>query len=279
VKGSTLAYTRALELDGKSWLLTWDRGLVPKENAVPYEASRFKGVILGEEGELPIAFFRARPRPRYRLEGGRFVAQGEWPRLGWVELTGREESFEGARYLEARDGSWCAESDATVARAATELPVLVGQRTSGRRTWLDVSVHGGTLVAYEGARPVYATLISPGRGGTPLPGVPAIETAATPLGTFTVVGKFLTATMVSSSIATLVHAEVQYTQNFDGPYALHGAYWHDAWGEKKSGGCVNLSPIDSRRMFRWTEPPLPEGWHGMRTYEGFGPPTVVVLRP
>jgi hypothetical protein len=40
---------------------------------------------------------------------------------------------------------------------------------------------------------------------------------------------------------------------------------------------VNLSPIDSRRIFRWTEPALPEGWHGMRTMD-FSPKTLVSLR-
>ena len=76
--------------------------------------------------------------------------------------------------------------------------------------------------------------------------------------------------MVSGSNAKRVHAEVQFTQNFDGPYALHGAYWHDRWGEKMSGGCVNLAPIDAKRMFEWTEPRLPPGWHGMRTAQHFG---------
>jgi hypothetical protein len=83
--------------------------------------------------------------------------------------------------------------------------------------------------------------------------------------------------MFSSSNSDIVHTEVMYTQNFSGPYALHGAYWHNDWGDKKSGGCVNLSPIDSRRIFRWTEPALPEGWHGMRTMD-FTPKTLVSLR-
>ena len=129
--------------------------------------------------------------------------------------------------------------------------------------------------------PVYATMISPGRGGIPQTGVPTLDTASTPTGTYSVLGKFLTATMQSSSIATLIHAEVQYTMNFSGPYAVHGAYWHDQWGEPKSGGCVNLSPIDAQRIFRWTEPKLPPGWHGMRTLpqsHDFGRPTLVHLR-
>ena len=155
----------------------------------------------------------------------------------------------------------------TIAARAKALPLAISKRDSGRRSWLDISIMGGTLVAYEHDTPVYATLISPGRGGIPLRGVPPLDTASTPTGTFAVLGKFLTATMVSGSISSLIHAEVQYTQNFSGPYAVHGAYWHDRWGERKSGGCVNLSPIDARRIYAWTDPPTPVGWHGLRTIE------------
>jgi hypothetical protein len=163
-----------------------------------------------------------------------------------------------------------------VVRAA-EPPPQVRARTGGRRTWVDVSVLGGTLVAYEGDRPVFATLISPGRGGVPVRGRDALETASTPTGTFRVDGKFVTATMVSSTNDLLVHTEVQYVQNFHGPHALHGAYWHDAWGEKKSGGCVNLSPIDAKRLFEWGEPAIPTDWYGMRSVPEMGPATVVVV--
>jgi lipoprotein-anchoring transpeptidase ErfK/SrfK len=124
---------------------------------------------------------------------------------------------------------------------------------------------------------VLATLISPGRGGVPVHGRDPLETASTPTGTFRVDGKFVTATMVSSTNDLLVHTEVQYVQNFHGPHALHGAYWHDAWGEKKSGGCVNLSPIDAKRLFEWGEPAVPTDWYGMRSVPEMGPATVVVV--
>ena len=26
---------------------------------------------------------------------------------------------------------------------------------------------------------------------------------------------------------------------------------------------VNLSPADAKHLFRWTDPPLPRGWHGV----------------
>jgi hypothetical protein len=81
--------------------------------------------------------------------------------------------------------------------------------------------------------------------------------------------------MVSSSNDLIVHTEVQYVQNFHGPHALHGAYWHDLWGEPKSGGCINLAPIDAKRVFEWTEPELPKDWYGMRSVADVGAVTAV----
>jgi hypothetical protein len=276
---STVAYTDSFDHQGRTFLFTWDRGIVPKDKVRPFPRSSFEGVVLGGDVGLPIAFFREKPRPKYRREGAGFVPAGtEWPRLGWVELTGKSAEVDGERFLETKEaGMWCRRRDAAVADKSAELPKGIRERAEGRRTWLDISILGGTLVAYEYDRPVYATLISPGRGGVPVSGRPPIDTASTPVGTYGVLGKFATATMVSSTDANLVHAEVMYTQNFSGPHALHGAYWHDAWGEKKSGGCVNLSPIDSQRIFAWTEPSLPPGWHGLRS-SSFGPYTLIVLR-
>jgi hypothetical protein len=280
VAGSTIAFVEEFEHLGRSWLLTWDRGIVPKDKVRPFARSRFHGVVLGAERQLPIAFFREKPRPQYkRTAAGGFEKTGEmWPRLAWVGLTGRDERVSGVRYLETKqEGVWCADDDISSARRVEHPPARIARRKKGRRSWLDISILRGVMVAYEYDTPVYATLISPGRGGLPTPGVPTLETAATPTGLYSVLGKFVTATMVSGSNANLVHAEVLYTQNFNGPYALHGAYWHDAWGEKKSGGCVNLAPIDAKRIFDWTEPRMPQGWHGMRTTEHFGDLTLVHL--
>jgi hypothetical protein len=278
--GSTVAYTRQVDLDGRAYLVTHDRALVPKDRVRPYPRSEFHGVELGTEAELPLAFFRKMDRPRYRRGAdGTFEKTGAtFARLSWVGLTG-EEAVEGKRtFLATKEADvWVAADEAAVVRKVEQPPAQIRQRKEGRRTWLDVSVLGGTLVAYENDRAVFATMISPGRGGIPEKGKDPLDTASTPTGTFRVDGKFVTATMVSSTNDLLVHTEVQYVQNFHGPHALHGAYWHDVWGEKKSGGCINLAPIDARRMFHWTEPTVPPDWYGLRSLPEFGPATVVVV--
>jgi hypothetical protein len=280
VNGSTIAYTDTFDHEGRTFLLGWDRGYVPADKVKLYEESTFHGVVLGKRHKLPIAFFRASDRPRYQrgASGAIEPAEGMFTRLSWIGLTGAEVTQGADTFLETTTpGLYCKKEDATVAR---ELPVPLGLAEEGRRTWMDIGIEDGTLVAYEGATPVYTTLISPGRGGAPIPGVELIASASTPTGRMNILAKFVTATMVSGSISTLIHTEVQYTQNIGGPHAIHGAYWHDRFGEKKSGGCVNLSPIDSQRIFEWTEPPLPEGWHGMRSItsaHSFGARTLVVI--
>ena len=36
-------------------------------------------------------------------------------------------------------------------------------------------------------------------------------------------------------------------------YGIHGAYWHDNFGNTMSHGCVNLRPDDAGLLFHWTE--------------------------
>jgi hypothetical protein len=281
---STVAFSHEVFDGNRSWLLTHDFTWVPKDRVVPYPEVRFQGVELGKNAQLPLAFFRGKDRPKYRrAPSGELVETGQkWPRLSHVELTGSELEIEREKYLETREaGLWVKDRDAVVpkARATTPWGENVGAqaaRSSGpRRTWLEASVMKGWLIAYENTRPVYATLISPGRGGTPLAGKDPLETASTPTGTFNITGKFATATMEAPN--EFIHSDVPWTQNFSGPHALHGAYWHDDWGNRKSAGCINVSPIDGRWLFQFTEPVLPAGWHGVRWRPEAEPATLFIV--
>jgi hypothetical protein len=286
--GSTVAWIRQFDvtypngelgLTTRTFLLTSDHALVPKDRVRPYPKSQFKGVALGDEVHLPIAYFRKTPHPKYKREAdGSMVPTGEtWPAKAWTMVTGEDVTVGADRYLVTREeGIFAKAEDANVVTLATPPSDKIVQ-AEGRGTWLDISILGGWLVAYEKTKPVFATLISPGRGGIPFPGIDPLRTASTPLGNFRVDGKFLWATMVSSSNSDLIHSEVQYVQNFHGPHALHGAYWHDVFGEPKSGGCINLSPIDSKWIFEFTEPSLPAGWHGIRSTDQHGYATIVAV--
>lgn len=286
VKGSTIAWVRAFDVEypandmgftTRTFVLTADHAVVPKDRIKPYPKSQVQGVKLEGDVRLPIAFFRKTARPKYRRgPDGAMVATGDtWPAKSWTMVTGEEVTVGKDRYVVTREeGIFARAEDAHVVPLATP-PSGKILEAPGRGTWLDISVLGGWLVAYEKTKPVLATLISPGRGGIPYPGIDPLKTASTPVGNFRVDGKFRWATMVSSSNSDIVHSEVQFVQNFHGPHALHGAYWHDSFGEPKSGGCINLSPIDSKWVFDFTEPSLPEGWHGLRSTAQAGYATIV----
>lgn len=72
--------------------------------------------------------------------------------------------------------------------------------------------------------------------------------------------------------------DVPWIEYFASGYALHGAYWHDSFGIPRSHGCVNLSPVDARVVFLWTEPHVPPGWQGINIGTDMGEGTAVVIR-
>lgn len=282
---STVAWSTETFAHGRSWLLSGDLMWVPKDRVKVYPKVTFQGVELGEDVRLPIAFFREGERPRFRRdETGRWLREpGSYPRLGWVKLTGRTARDGKKTYLETGEGLWVQQADAVVPTLRTTTPwgADVGKPDTtdlaprGRQTWLEVSVWGGWLVAYEGTRAVYATMVSPGRGGTPVGKRDPLETASTPTGRFKITGKFRTATMEAPN--EYIHSDVPWTQNFSGPHALHGAYWHNDWGKLKSAGCINVSPLDGKWLFDFTEPAVPAGWHGVRWRPSAGPATTLIV--
>jgi len=283
---STVAYSSELTRDDGTYLLAADMTWVPKNLVKPYVQVTFQGVELGKDAKLPLAFFRGSDRPQYvRGSDGSFAPNGKnFARLSHVELSGESVRVDEDEYLGvAGSALFVKKSEAVVPQPSGKTPwgteVGSADRTglpqAGRATWMEASVWGGWLIAYEGNTPVYVTMISPGRGGTPVPGKDPLETASTPTGTFPISGKFATATMEAPG--EYIHSDVPWTQNFSGPHALHGAYWHDDWGKLKSAGCVNVSPIDGRWLFGFTEPEVPAGWHGVRWVPSKGPATTFVV--
>jgi hypothetical protein len=282
---STVAYSAETRSNDRSYLLSADLMWVPKDRVAPYPKVTFRGLFLGKDAKLPLALFRTEPRAKFKRgsDGQLSETAEKWARLSFVELTGQSTKQDGDTFLETRDsGFWLKQKDAVVPTPQEKTPwgaPVNGEDTkegpAGRRTWLEASVWKGWMIAYEGTKPIFVTLIAPGRGGTVPRNQDPLKTAATPTGTFPITGKFATATMVAPG--EFIHSDVPWAQNFSGPHALHGAYWHDDWGNRKSGGCVNVSPIDGKWLFEWTEPPIPDGWHGVRWRPTVEPATTFVV--
>jgi lipoprotein-anchoring transpeptidase ErfK/SrfK len=139
---------------------------------------------------------------------------------------------------------------------ATEVPEGVGENDK----WIDVDLEHQTLVAYEGLRPVYATLVSTGRVRDP---DDPNRDMRTPSGLFRITSKHVSHTMDGDHATDGPYSieDVPYVMYFQLAFALHSAFWHDGFGRPRSHGCVNLSPLDARWIFNWAGPTLPQNWH------------------
>jgi len=109
-------------------------------------------------------------------------------------------------------------------------------------------------VLYEHLVPVYATLVSTGRS------------IKTPRGNYPIWARVLAHTMKNQAYEDGQYhmARVPWTVFFQTHNAIHGCYWHNAYGSPRSHGCVNTAPIDARYVFDWVRPKLPAGWFGIR---------------
>jgi hypothetical protein len=170
-------------------------------------------------------------------------------------LDGRTATVSGVTYHRTSEGWWLRLADAKVARPSPPFDLRPGEK------WIDVDLTRQALVAFEGDRPVFATLISSGRRNPQ----DKEHDFPTPTGTFRIREKHITATMDGDVASDGPYSieDVPWVMYFQGSYALHGAFWHDAFGHPRSHGCVNLAPDDARTLFGWVDPQLPEGWHGV----------------
>ena len=117
--------------------------------------------------------------------------------------------------------------------------------------WFAVDLYEQTLIAYDDDKPVFATLISSG-----LPKFPTDE------GLFKIWDRYKQAKMSGASGQPDFYylPQVPWIMYFnqDGQ-ALHGAYWHDAFGYRHSHGCVNMTITDAEWSFNWTQDQL-DAW-------------------
>jgi hypothetical protein len=210
------------------------------------------GVVLDSATDLPIAIA---PRAGAKLLA-RDVATGALqpiatalPRFAVVPLGAARADLGGRSYRATRDGEFVSEPQFRIAERTTRPPLV--PKTA---RWIHVNLEQQTLVAYEGSRAVFATLVSSGKEGF-----------ETPRGLFRIFAKHVSATMdgLAGNDDAYSIEDVPWTMYFQGNYALHAAFWHDKFGTVHSHGCVNMAPADAHWLFRWSTPVLPSGWHGV----------------
>ena len=229
----------------RRFAITTDARLVPTSKIKPALGSTFHGVDLTEEWHLPVAFVRKPDTNRYAVSQMSPKPMGAATFHSAVQLTGKSVKIGTSRFVEAGDGTWLKDEDLAIAVKPSELPTFA----AGATKWIDISILGQTLVLYEGNKPMYATAVSTGRDGLGDPKT----TKSTVRGTFHIREKHVTTTMDANEVDNKFELrDVPWVEYFESGYAIHAAPWHDEYGTPRSHGCINLSPIDARRVFLWT---------------------------
>ncbi len=270
VADSSFALLAVYDHGGRRFGLTTDMSLLPLDRMKPVVASVFHGISLTNGVTLPVVFVRAKTAflyggsPKSGLSISRPLAFREA-----VPITGHTQTLSGLTYLETTSHEWLRDENLVRVDKINSKPGWVRPG----RTWIHVSIMKQSMVAYEGETPVYVTLVSTGADGLGDPKT----THSTVRGQFLIHTKHVTATMDSDEVGDEFDLrDVPYVQYFSEGFAFHAAYWHDTFGTPHSHGCVNLSPIDSRWLFHWTDPPVPQTWHGAMSLHGG---TLVYISP
>ncbi len=149
------------------------------------------------------------------------------------------------RYPERVSGNWYIAGD-YVRHFTTDGPSEIPQNTktdTTKRILVDRSEQ--MLYAYEGDSLFMQQKISTGLDGTP-----------TPRGTFYVYRKtpsrYMQGPLPGISDQYYDLPGVPWNMYFtEGGAVIHGAYWHNNFGQPWSHGCVNLPPEKARELYDW----------------------------
>ncbi len=257
---------------GRRFAMTTDARLIPTSKLKPVTGSTFHGVDLQKGWNLPIAFVISKSGSmfEYTNNGLHKISNLIWHSP--IQLNGKSMMRQDIRYVQAQSGFWIPAEEAAIAVKPSEIPSFA--KTTEK--WIDISILSQTMVLYEKTNPVYVTAISTGRDGLQDPK----KTFSTVLGTFRIREKHVTTTMDAHEVDNKFELrDVPWVEYFEAGYAIHAALWHDDFGRPRSHGCVNVSPIDARRIFLWTEPKLPTDWHGVFSSSSTGQGTLVHIHP
>ncbi len=274
VAGFYVAVDKTFRWNNRSWYKT-TRGLVtPSDRFWQTSGSKFKGVELSTDWKLPMGFVfgSAKSISTYTIdEGGKTIKPAKtYEHFAPVQLTGKEQEFHGTSYAETGDGSWIKRSQI---RQTSPGPMPADLKPNER--WIDVNLTTQTVVAFEGEKPIYATLVSSGRESKIKD-----KDHRTPTGEWRVREKHITTTMDGDGTAAgdLPYSieDVPYVMYYYRSFATHAAFWHSNFGSQMSHGCVNLSPLDAKYLFFFADPPLPKGWHGVHATDASPGSRVIV---
>ena len=281
--GMRVSFLSSFAHEERAYFITTEHMIVPVDRMRVAKLAEFHGIELAEAGKegahLPIVWPAWKPARLWQLSGtgkhgGAHITEHELVVQEASEVAENEIVLGNEKYYEllhppadAEDGARYLVRAKQVSRAvrATSLP----QGVVDGDEWIDVSIQRQVLTYYRGMEPVFTTLVSTGVDGAQN----SETTKSTVRGLFRIKMKHISARMKAEEQPAAEGSEkadpryriddVPYVQFFERSYALHGAFWHDAFGQPKSHGCINLSPRDALYLFEHTSPRMPAMWHGV----------------
>jgi len=244
-----LAEKETREADGSVFYRTVRSRYVREDDVELRDPEVVRGEQVGRgDWELPIAFVYGEDRPLLERRKGKLQNVGVAKKH--ARFIVKEEFRDGGQAYVAGPNGIVLRDEVRIVRDV--------KRPSGipaNTKWVHVDLSEQTLVAYEGDKPVYATVVSSGKEGY-----------EPPTGTFQVQEKYVSTTMNATDPIDGFYEveEVPWTLYYHGGYALHGAYWHTDFGKVRSHGCTNIAPVDARWLYYWSDPDVPPAWHAVR---------------
>jgi hypothetical protein len=251
LRGFTVSLDRIETAGGTEYYRTVRGSYVEARALTEPPPSTMRGVVLGGTWRLPMGFvFRTGVhRLHTNPTSGELVDDGTIDRHTPMVLTETNFVRKSKSYVVSDEGVLVREPSV---RIIDVVPRPTGMPAADK--WIHVDLSQQSLVAYEGDTPVFVTLVSSGK-----------EDFETPTGLFQVQSKHVSTTMDDTENPDGAYSieDVPWTMYFQGNYALHGAFWHNHFGNVRSHGCVNMAPVDARWLFQWSTPALPASWHGV----------------
>jgi len=256
-QGFAVAILEERSAHGESWGRTKKGRWFAMRELVPARPFLFHGELVSA-GKLDVAWVTTEKASVFATEKAASAPTGVRARFEKVRVisergTGPTAMLEvegdtgGKVFMRARD----------LSRARLAPPPAEAGGEASLERWIDVDLAQQTLVAYEGTKPVFATLVSTGKG-------PPRSDSATPPGVHRIWVKIFSTKMDNLEKEDVdkhyALEDVPWVQFFDKAVGLHGVFWHRDLGHVHSHGCVNLAPLDARWLFAFTGPHLPVGW-------------------
>jgi hypothetical protein len=236
-----ISYQDVVERDGERFYITGGSEVVRRDDAAPISVHRFQGLLFNATPARPFGWVVESTSPR-SAPGSKGVELRTWlPRYTVIQAYDTRQ-VDGLNWYMIGVDQWVDQRKVGLVEPSAVPPpdVPIGTR------WITINLFEQTLAAYDNGRLVFATLVAGG--------IPPWHTRP---GTFQVFKKVDRQPMSGSFAAD--RSDYYYLQDvpwvlyFDRARALHGTYWHDGFGYKRSHGCVNMSIGDASWIYEWAD--------------------------